>query len=175
MKKLAVTLLLTSLFHPLFSQNVVDTRNSVVEFEAYALWVAQVEGEIKGMKGTVNWTTDLTQNSIDVCIESNTLNSNNQERDAHLKSEDFLETEKYPTICFISNQITEGKDGQFVVKGNLTLHGVTKEISIPFSYKEFILKGSIEIQRKDYNIGSDISTFTASNSIKLEITCVLIP
>lgn len=175
MKKLLFTLFLSTLFFPLLGQNQVDTRNSVVKFKANALWVAGVTGELKGMTGAVNWSTDETKCKIDVCLETNTLNSENQERDNHLKSKDFLDVENYPQVCFISNRIQKTENGEYVAWGQLSLHGVTKEVSIPLTYKDFILTGVFKIQRKDFNVGNDISKFTASNQIELEITCVLVP
>ncbi len=175
MKKLIYTLLFTLWMQPLFCQNKVDVRNSFVKFKATALWITQVDGEIRGMDGSVLWTPEVSNNKIDVCIHSKTLNTENIERDNHLKSEDFLDTKKYPSICFVSEKVTEVEEGKYMAKGILSLHGVSKEITIPFSYKDYILKGSLEVMRRDYNIGENISKFTASNTIEIEITCVLIP
>lgn len=67
---------------------------------------------------------------VSVTIDTASVNSNHGKRDKHLRSDDFLDVEKFPTATFVSKSVTPGADGKLTVVGDLTLHGITKEIKI---------------------------------------------
>jgi len=105
----------------------IDPAHSSAHFVVRHLMITNVRGGFSGLEGTVVYDPDNPgASSIDVTIDPNTLSTGDATRDAHVKSADFLDVEKYPTITFKSK--TVAKDGDNLkVKGDLTIHGVTKE------------------------------------------------
>jgi polyisoprenoid-binding protein YceI len=106
----------------------VDTNHSGIRFWIRHLMISKVHGTISGITGTVTGTKDAPElASIDVTIQLSTFSTNNEGRDGHVKSADFLDVEKFPTITFKSKSVTEIGPNNYEVLGDLTLHGVTKE------------------------------------------------
>jgi polyisoprenoid-binding protein YceI len=171
-KQIVVIFLTFSIFTTLSAQSI-DTKKSVVNFTTTALLVNTVEGTFSGMKGDLKFNAkNLSASKFDVCVDASSLNTENEKRDNHLKNKDFFEVEKYPKICFVSTSIERTESG-FKTTGNLTMHGVTKQIEIPFTFDNNTFTGKLEINRLDFNIGGDYSNFTASKEAELEIICVL--
>jgi polyisoprenoid-binding protein YceI len=109
----------------------IDPAHSTAGFKVRHLMVANVRGEFSGVSGTVVHDTDNPLNSsIDAAIDVNTIHTRDEQRDAHLKSADFLDAAKYPTITFVSKKIAKVADGEWKVTGDLTIHGVTKEVAM---------------------------------------------
>ncbi len=108
----------------------IDPAHSSAHFIVRHLMITNVRGGFTSVQGTVVYDPeDLSGSSIDVVIDVNSLSTSDASRDGHLKSADFLDVEKYPTITFKSKTITKEADGDLLVKGDLTIHGVTKEVS----------------------------------------------
>lgn len=151
----------------------LDSDKSIVTFNVSNMALNTVEGSIKGMKGTLNFNPNNTDVSIfDVCIDASTIDTDNTKRDDHLKNEDFFEVDKYPSICFKSSQIIKTVSG-FTTKGILTMHGVSKTIEIPFTYKDNELVGAFKIKRYDYKIGEGTGKFMVGNEISITILAVI--
>lgn len=132
----------------------IDADNSKVTFEVSNMGFNSVEGTITGMSGTVNFKpNNLDASKFDVCVDASTINTGNDSRDKHLKNEDFFEVDTYPTICFQSTKITKTDDG-FLTTGKLTMHGISKNVEIPFTFTDNTLTRKLVIQRLDYEIGS---------------------
>ena len=107
------------------AQQIVQSA-SQVNFEIDGIGWSTVEGSIKGMKGSVSWTGNLVNNSFNVCINPASVFTDNEERDEHLKNEDFFNVSKFSEICFVSSSII--KDGtSYKANGNLTILGVSKK------------------------------------------------
>ena len=106
----------------------IDPAHSSAQFVVRHMMITNVRGGFSKVQGTVVYDPEnLSASSIDVTIDVNSLSTGDATRDTHLKSADFLDVEKYPTITFKSKTIT--KDGDDLkVKGDLTIHGVTKEV-----------------------------------------------
>ncbi len=106
----------------------IDPVHSSVQFSIRHLMVSNVRGNFKGVKGVIVHDSANPANSrIDAEIDVDTLNTNDQNRDAHLKTGDFFELEKYPTIKFVSKKVEKVGESEYKVIGDLTLRGVTKE------------------------------------------------
>ena len=159
-----------------FAQSI-DQSNSKVEFKIGSIMWAKVKGEISNMKGTVKFNeAKPTQAFFDVSINVNTINTDNEKRDTHLKTEDFFDVNKYPQISYKSSSVTTTENG-YLSKGKLTIKDITKEVSIPFILvkdggKESLV-GEFEIERLDYNVGVDQSTMLVDKKVKLTITFTL--
>ena len=105
----------------------IDPAHSSAHFVIRHMMITNVRGGFSSVQGTVAYDPDnLSDSSIDVIIDVNTLNTADATRDAHVKSAEFLDAEKYPTITFQSKTITK-KGGDLLAKGDLTIHGVTRE------------------------------------------------
>jgi polyisoprenoid-binding protein YceI len=92
--------------------------------------VSNVRGEFSGVTGTVLFDAGAPENSrVEARIDATTIHTRDEQRDAHLKSADFLDVEKFPAIVFVSKKIT-GAGGEWKVAGDLTIHGVTKEVTL---------------------------------------------
>lgn len=157
------------------SAQTIDSENSIIRFSVSNMGFRTVKGSFKGLSGTLKFQPDhLSSAKFEVCIKAAAIDTDNQKRDNHLRSADFFEVEKYPSICFVSKEVRVGNTG-FVTRGSLTLHGITKEVEIPFSFKNNRLTGTLTLNRLDYNIGEDTGTFMVGNEVNIEIACYLKP
>lgn len=109
---------------------VLDGSHSYVDFSIRHL-LATSKGNFKTINGVVNISD--TAKSINIEIDVNSVNTNNEKRDNHLKSEEMFNAAQYPTITFTSNNIEKVEEG-YLAKGQLTMMGVTKDVELPFSY-----------------------------------------
>jgi polyisoprenoid-binding protein YceI len=102
-----------------------------VQFSVRHLMVSNVRGTFTGVTGTVSYDPDKPEETaIDATIDVNTVNTNDEKRDGHLKSPDFFDVAQYPEIKFKSKRVEGGAATEQRVTGDLTLHGVTKEVTL---------------------------------------------
>lgn len=108
----------------------IDPAHSSASFSIKHMMVSNVNGSFGKVTGNVQYDgKNLPKANVDAVIDVNSINTNEPKRDEHLKSKDFFEVEKYPTITFKSKKIIPGKDG-FQILGTLTMHGVSKDITL---------------------------------------------
>ena len=108
----------------------IDPNHSIASFTVTHLMVSTVPGSFGKMTGLITYDgKDLATLSADVTIDATTISTNNERRDTHLKSPDFFEVAKYPTLTFKSKKVVPGAAGKFQLVGDLTMHGVTKEVT----------------------------------------------
>jgi polyisoprenoid-binding protein YceI len=109
----------------------IDAAHSSVQFSVRHLMVSNVRGSFSGVSGTVIYDPAAPgETTIDATIDLNTVNTNDEKRDGHLKSPDFFDVAKYPVMSFKSKHVATHPSGDHHVTGDLTLHGVTKEITL---------------------------------------------
>jgi polyisoprenoid-binding protein YceI len=107
----------------------IDPAHSNVEFSVRHLMISTVKGRFAEVVGSVVADeSNLSSVTVDVTIQVASIDTRQPDRDAHLKSGDFFDVEKYPTITFKGTRITGDYTGDFQLHGNLTIHGVTKPI-----------------------------------------------
>ena len=107
----------------------IDPAHSSAQFVVRHMMITNVRGGFNNLQGAVVYDPqNPSTSSIDVVIDANTINTLEPARDTHLKSVDFLDVEKYPTITFKSGTVTPDGDGSLDLKGDLTIHGVTKPV-----------------------------------------------
>lgn len=106
-----------------------------------------------------------------MCVDVSTIDTESKKRDDHLKNEDYFHVDKYPTICFKSDAITRDKDG-YLADGEMTMHGVTKDVQIPFKYTGGKFHGTLKVKRYDYGIGSK-GGFMIGKEVDIEIVAKL--
>jgi polyisoprenoid-binding protein YceI len=168
MKKLfypivAAMIILGSAFTVIKSQEWKIADNYTVKFTS-----DDPSGEFKGLKGTVNFDDkDLASSKFDVTIDVTTINTGNGMKNTHAKSDKWLDATKYPTIHFTSSAISTTADG-YLAKGTLDFHGVQKEVTIPFTFKDNVFHSNFEINRLDYNVNTAEPAHGAS-VLKVEI------
>lgn len=172
MKQIPIILLIAlSLSVSLSNAQTINTDKSVVTFEISAMGVFDVEGKLTGLQGDFNFDkSDLETANFDICVDAKTINTDNEKRDIHLRSDDFFAVETYPTICYKSSSVTKTETG-YETSGDLTIHGVTKSVMIPFTFKNNTFQGELEINRFDYNLGEDYGTFRVGETATVKITC----
>ncbi|MGH9411648.1 MAG: YceI family protein [Vicinamibacterales bacterium] len=107
----------------------IDPVHSSVEFAVRHLMITTVKGRFTGVSGSVQTDDDdVAKGEAEITIDAATIDTREPQRDAHLKSPDFFDVEKFPTIAFKSTRIIEASDGSFKLAGNLSMHGVTREV-----------------------------------------------
>lgn len=114
-------------------QNVytLDPAHSHVRFWVRHLMISKVHGEFRTVSGTVKANSqDLTTAQIEVSIDTASITTGNEGRDQHLKSADFFDVENYPTMTFRSTAVKPAGEGEYDIEGELTLHGVTKPVTL---------------------------------------------
>jgi polyisoprenoid-binding protein YceI len=125
--------------------------------------LSNVRGEFTKLSGSVSYNPEnAAGSSIDASIDATSINTRNADRDTHLKSADFLDVEKFPTITFKSRQIELNSDGAKVT-GDLTIHGVTREITLdvegptsevkdPWGKQRVGASATAKLSRKDFGL-----------------------
>jgi polyisoprenoid-binding protein YceI len=109
----------------------IDPAHTNVEFSVRHLMIATVKGRFTDVSGTVKIDeADLSRSEIDVTINVASIDTREQQRDAHLRSADFFDVEKYPTMTFRSTRVEPGQDGRLTVVGDLTIRGITKPVTL---------------------------------------------
>jgi polyisoprenoid-binding protein YceI len=167
----------------------IDPAHSSAQFVVRHMMITNVRGGFSGLQGTVVYDPDdLKASSVDVTIDVNTLSTGDPNRDTHVKSADFLDLEKYPTITFKSTSITRDGD-DFKVKGNLTVHGVTKEVVLnvdgpteeqkdPWGNIRVGASATAKIKRSDFgltwNAALETGGIMLGDDLKLEVDVSLI-
>src|SRR5882724_4459850 len=107
----------------------IDPVHSVAEFKVKHMMISNVKGQFTGVQGTLTLDeNDLLKSQAEATIDAASINTREADRDAHLKSADFLDVEKFPTLSFKSTGVAGSKDGELLVTGDLTIHGVTRSV-----------------------------------------------
>jgi polyisoprenoid-binding protein YceI len=106
----------------------IDSAHSAAQFAIRHMMVSTVRGGFGTMKGTVVWNAaDPSKSSVEATVDVKTINTRNEKRDNHLRSADFFEIDKFPTMTFKSIRV-EGKPGAMKLVGNLTIRDVTRQV-----------------------------------------------
>ena len=133
-----------------------------------------VNGSFSGLEGNIQFDpAHPDQGHFDVSVDAASVNTDNSMRDDHLRKETYFDVKTYPRIRFQSTKILpDGKAGNFIVSGKLTIRNITKEISILFlatgADTGYIFKGNFRVNRKDFQIGGS-STISDELDLMLNI------
>jgi len=162
---------------------VIDPTHTTLGFSAKHAMVTTVRGGFGQFEGTLVLDGAAPENSTAVVtIQAASFTSGNEQRDGHVKSADFLDVEKYPTLQFTSTSVLE-KGNEFVLRGDFALHGVTKQIEIlaeltgvskdPFGNDRIGFEGSTTLSRKDFglewNVALEAGGLLVSDKIKITL------
>jgi polyisoprenoid-binding protein YceI len=140
----------------------IDPVHSSVAFSVKHMVVSNVHGIFRDVSGTLNYDSkDVTKSSVEVHIKTASIDTGSDNRDKHLRSPDFFDVEKYPEMTFKSTSIEKSGES-FVARGPLTIHGVSKDVAIPFTVAgtikdprggmRFGAEASLTINRKDFGL-----------------------
>lgn len=170
----------------------IDTAHSVVEFSVKHLVVATAKGRFTKVSGQAEFDEANPANSwIEATIDASSINTGDEKRDGHLVSPDFFEVEKYPTITFKSKKV-EKDGGDYKITGDLTMHGVTKEVTLQTEYSgqtKNPFSGNIHagfsahtsINRKDFDLNWNVALeaggvmVSEKVNINLEVELIKVP
>ncbi len=139
-----------------------DKAHSTVGFRIRH-FVSKVEGRFKDFDGVINLDRQNPSNSrVDLTIQAASIDTGVDGRDKHLRSADFFDVEKFPTLTFKSTKVTSKGSDTFEVAGDFTMHGVTKPVTVTVKHGGFLKAGKVEkagfetiafnLNRKDYGI-----------------------
>ncbi|MFT4235099.1 MAG: YceI family protein [Microbacterium sp.] len=106
----------------------IDASHSEVGFEVRHMMIARVRGHFGAVSGTITLPENLLEASVDAKVETASVSTKDDGRDAHLRSADFFDTEQFPEITFVSTAVRED-GGDLVVDGDLTIKGITKKVT----------------------------------------------
>lgn len=141
----------------------IDPAHSAAQFSVRHLMVSNVRGEFSKLKGTIVYDAkNLAVSKVEATIDVNTVDTREEKRDAHLKSPDFFDAAKFPAMSFKSKQVSKA-GGKVLVKGDLTIHGVTREVTFtleeapaeikdPWGNQRMGIHATTTINRKDFGL-----------------------
>ncbi|WP_136514017.1 YceI family protein [Geomonas edaphica] len=159
----------------------IDPDHSNVGFKVRHLMVSNVKGSFEKQKGTVEINDkDITKSKVAVTIETASVNTNVAKRDEHLRSADFFDVAKYPTMTFVSKSVAKAGKGKLRVTGDLTLHGVTKQVVLnvegpakeskdPWGNMRSGVVASTKINRKDFGLVYNAALETGGVAVGEEV------
>jgi polyisoprenoid-binding protein YceI len=139
----------------------IDATHSAVSFSVRHLMVSKVRGSFRTFEGTLVTAENPTESSVTATIDLSSIDTNNADRDNHIKSADFFEVEKYPTMTYRSTGVRADGD-DFILDGELDLHGVVKSVPLklelngfgpdPYGGTRAGFSATTEISRNDFGI-----------------------
>jgi len=142
---------------------VLDPSHTRIGFVARHAMVTKVRGQFNEYEGSaVVDADDFTKSTAQLTIQAASIDTRSEQRDAHLKSNDFLALEEFPQITFVSTGVRQTGDTSLELTGDLTIKGVTNSITVPFEFEGAAtdpfgnlrvgFEGSVVINRKDYGV-----------------------
>lgn len=175
---LALPVVLLSFIKINSSNWALDAIHSNLRFSVTSLQISEIEGSFKMTESTITSSKeDFSDAVVSMTADASSINTENAERDTHLKSADFFDTPKYPSITFKSSRFEKTGDNKYKVTGNLTFHGVTKEIILeatakygthPMSKKTLAgFKVTGTIRRSDFGIAPSMPAAMLNDEVAI--------
>lgn len=157
----------------------IDKAHSNVKFTVTHMVISEVDGSFKNFEGTLEHTkADYSDAKINFTVDVNSVDTDNENRDKHLKSADFFDAEKYPQMKFESTAFKPLGDNKYKLEGNLTIKDVTKPVSFDVTYGGTIntqrgakagFKAKATVNRFDYNLKWDRATEAGGLVVSKEV------
>lgn len=162
----------------------VDAGHSNVKFSVNHLVVSEMEGSFKKFDGTIDATSeDFNNAQLNFTVDVNSINTENEMRDKHLKSDDFFNAEKFPQMTFKSTSFKKTKGNNYALEGNLTIRDVTKKVKFDVTYGGTMkdpygnikagFKTTGTISRKEYGLKWSAMTEAGGAVVGDEVTMIL--
>jgi len=162
----------------------IDKSHSEVIFQVRHL-VTKVRGRFDDFEGTIAVNEEKPElSSVEFTIQATSISTNEAQRDTHLRSADFFEVEKFPTLTFKSKKVGKKGSESYDVVGDLTIHGVTREITLPVTHlgkakdpwgnERAGFEAEITLNRKDYglmwNAPLEVGGFLVGDDVKVSLS-----
>lgn len=163
----------------------IDPAHSGAEFKVKHMMISNVKGKFTGLNGTLTLNeADVTKSQIEATIPVATISTGDEQRDGHLKSGDFFDAEKFPTLNFASAKVVSKDDGELAVTGDLTMHGVTKQVTFavegpsqpskdPWGNIRVGLSAVTKINRKEFGLSWNSALETGGVLVGEDVTISL--
>ena len=185
----SLILLLASVTLPTFAPAQVETwqldpAHSAAQFSVRHMGISTVRGAFTKLKGTLQYdAADMSKSSLDVTIDAASVDTRVDMRDNDLRSDHFLDAQKYPNIIFKSKRVDSSGEGKLKVTGDLTIHGVTKEVVLdvdgpskpitdPKGNMHMGASATTKINRSDYGVSGAATMVGDEISITIDAELV---
>jgi polyisoprenoid-binding protein YceI len=167
----------------------IDKAHSEVTFQVRHL-LTKVRGRFSDFAGTIQYDEARPENSlVELTIQATSIDTNEKDRDTHLRSADFFEVEKFQTLTFHSRSIARKGANQFALTGDLTIHGVTRQVSFdveflgkakdPWGNERIAFEAETTVNRKDYglhwNAALETGGFLVGDDVKISLSIQAVP
>lgn len=159
----------------------IDPVHSSINFSVRHLMVSKVRGSFETFSGAITVAEDGTP-SVSATIDVNSIDTRNEQRDAHVRSADFFDADNHPTATFVSTGVRPDGD-DYIVDGDFTLKGVTKPVSLKLEYNGVNpgmgrgpvagFEASVVLNRKDFGIDIDMPLETGGTVVGDKVTITL--
>jgi polyisoprenoid-binding protein YceI len=163
----------------------IDPAHSVAEFKVKHMMISNVKGAFPKVSGVLTFDeSDLSKSSVQASIDVASIVTRDEQRDGHLKSADFFDVEKYPTMTFKSTKVTATGAGEGTVEGDLTIRDVTKKVVFavegptepgkdPWGNTRIGVSATTKISRKDFGLVWNAALETGGVLVGDEVTITL--
>jgi polyisoprenoid-binding protein YceI len=163
----------------------IDPVHSVAEFKVKHMMISNVKGQFPKVTGTLTLDeSDLANSHVEASIEASSIETRDPQRNAHLKSADFFDVEKFPTLSFQSTGISLIREGELAVEGDLTIHGTTRKVRFavegptpptkdPWGNTRIGVSATTKINRKDFGLTWNAALETGGILVGDEVTITL--
>jgi polyisoprenoid-binding protein YceI len=159
--------------------------HSVAEFKVKHMMISNVKGQFTGITGVLTLDdNDITASRVEATIDASTINTREPQRDTHLKSADFFDVEQFPTLSFRSTQVKRTGGDELSVTGDLTIHGVTRQVTFqvegptpagkdPWGNTRIGLSATTKVNRKDFGLTWNAALETGGILVGEDVTIIL--
>jgi polyisoprenoid-binding protein YceI len=162
----------------------IDRSHSEVAFQVRHL-LSKVRGRFGDFTGTIEYDAEHPENSrVDVTIQARSIDTGEADRDKHLRSADFFDADTYPALTFVSTSVRPRGGNIYDVDGDLTIHGVTKRVTLPASFlgtaqdpwgnTKFVFEAELSLNRKDFglnwNAALETGGFLVGDEVKVTLS-----
>ena len=163
----------------------IDPVHTHAEFKVRHMMITNVKGHFKPVNGVITIDeVDISRSHVEASIEAASINTREPDRDKHLRSAEFLDVEKFPTLTFTSTRVTRTGPEDLEVEGDLTIHGVTRKVTFsvdgptapgkdPWGNTRIGLSASTKINRKDFGLNWNAALETGGILVGDEVTITL--
>jgi len=163
----------------------IDPTHSVAEFKVKHMMISNVKGHFAKVTGSLTLDeTNLSNSRVEATIDAASIETRDAQRDAHLKSPDFLDVAKFPTLSFQSSGIRIVRDGELAIEGDLTIHGVRRKVTFavegptpptkdPWGNTRVAVSATTKINRKDFGLTWNAALETGGILVGDEVTITL--
>ena len=155
---------------PATGEYMIDPVHTFAEFGVQHIIVGQVRGRFDSVSGKIKIADDPLLSTIEFNTDTSTINTHHKDRDADLRSPRFFDVEKYPTLTFSSTSIKTEPKGKMLVEGNLTMRGVTRQVSLevrfsgivqdPWGNTRAAFQAKTRLNRQDFGFMADLERET---------------